>query len=402
MKARMKASMKAKFLVVFRKEFKEALRDRRALGMLILFVVMYPLILAVTLNNIIGKATKVSTENSELIVIGATQIPTLLAQLTQKNITITERADMNDAEITDLLRLRQHIGVLKVAPTFTASYDALRPARIELWYDSAADHQAKLRRLENLLRVYNADIAGARLLAHGVSPAVLSPIQLQQYDTASSASRSATFVGALLGMFFAAAFFFCLNTAMDTTAGERERRSLEVLLAQPVRPFELLAGKWMATASLAIIGLTLELLAAHFILKWMPLEEIGMSWRMSLPMLLSVCLISVPLCLFAAAFEIALAMNARSFKEAQTLMGFAVLVPMLPAIIVPMLDLNNALWMYAVPVLSNQTLLRELAKGQEIGLLPFILTGGSALLLSALAIGFATWRLKSERYVFGI
>jgi sodium transport system permease protein len=58
--------------------------------------------------------------------------------------------------------------------------------------------------------------------------------------------------------------------------------------------------------------------------------------------------------------------------------------------------------MYAVPVLSNQTLLRELAKGQEIGLLPFVLTGGSALLLSALAIGFATWRLKSERYVFGI
>ena len=84
------------------------------------------------------------------------------------------------------------------------------------------------------------------------------------------------------------------------------------------------------------------------------------------------------------------------------MMGFAVLVPMLPAIIVPMLDLNSALWMYAVPVLSNQTLLRELAKGQAIGVLPFVLTAGSASLLSALAIAFATWRLKSERYVFGI
>ena len=389
-------------IVVFRKELIEALRDRRALGMLIFFVVMYPVILGITLNNIIKRSTKVSSEISELVVIGAAQVPTLLAQLKQNNIVVTERPDMNDADISDLLRLRTHIGVLRIGPKFGEAYQSMRPARIELWFDSAADHQPKLRRLENLLRTYNANIAAARLLAHGVSPTVLTPIQFQQYDTASSASRSATFVGALLGMFFAAAFFFCLNTAMDTTAGERERRSLEVLLAQPVRPFELMGGKWLATASLAIIGLTLELLAAHVILKWMPLEEIGMSWRMSLPVLLSVCAVSIPLCLFAAAFEIALAMNARSFKEAQTMMGFAVLVPMLPAIIVPMLDLNSATWMYAVPVLSNQTLLRELAKGQDVGILPYLLTGGSALLLSGVAIGFATWRLKSERYIFGI
>lgn len=394
--------MNSKMLVVLRKELKEALRDRRAMSMLALFVLMYPLVLWATLHNIIDKSTKAGREGIEVVVIGGAQIPNLLAQLKQKNINIAEHADMSDADITELLRLRKQVAVLKVAPTFTEYYNAMRPARIELWFDSAADQQAKLRRLEGVLRAYNAGIAGARLLAHGVSPAALAPIQLQEYDTASSASRSASFVGALLGMFFAAAFFFCLNTAMDTTAGERERRSLEVLLAQPIRPFELIAGKWLATATVAMVGLTLELVAAHFLLKWLPLEEIGMSWRMGLPMLLGVCLTSVPLCLFAAAFEIALAMNARSFKEAQTMMGFAVLIPMLPAIVVPMLDLDSALWMYAVPVLSNQTLLRELAKGQSIGPLPFLITAGSALVLAGLAIRFATWRLKSERYVLGV
>lgn len=394
--------MKSKMLVVLRKELKEALRDRRAMSMLALFVLMYPLVLWATLHNIIDKSTKAGREGIEVVVIGGAQIPNLLAQLKQKNINVAEHADMSDADITELLRLRKQVAVLKVAPTFTEYYNAMRPARIELWFDSAADQQAKLRRLEGVLRAYNAGIAGARLLAHGVSPAALAPIQLQEYDTASSASRSASFVGALLGMFFAAAFFLCLNTAMDTTAGERERRSLEVLLAQPIRPFELIAGKWLATATVAMVGLTLELVAAHFLLKWLPLEEIGMSWRMGLPMLLGVCLTSVPLCLFAAAFEIALAMNARSFKEAQTMMGFAVLIPMLPAIVVPMLDLDSALWMYAVPVLSNQTLLRELAKGQAIGPLPFLITAGSALVLAGLAIRFATWRLKSERYVLGV
>lgn len=394
--------MSAKFLIVLRKELKEALRDRRALSMIGLFVVLYPMVLWISLHNIIDRSTKADREGTELVVIGAPKVPNLLAQLEQKNIIISKREEMSESEITDLLRLRKHIAVLRIGGTFTENYQAMRPARIELWYDSAADQQGKLRRLEGVLRGYNASIAGARLLAHGVSPAALSPIQLQEYDTANSASRSASFIGALLGMFFAAAFFFCLNTAMDSTAGERERRSLEVLLAQPARPFDLIAGKWLATATMAIIGLTVELLAAHFILKWMPLEEIGMSWRMSLPVLLGVCATSIPLCLFAAAFEIALAMNARSFKEAQTMMGFAVLVPMLPAIVVPMLDLNTAPWMYLVPVLANQTLLRELAKGQDLGMLPFALTAGSALLAAALAVWIATWRLRSERYVLGV
>ncbi len=394
--------MSAKFLIVLRKELKEALRDRRALSMIGLFVVLYPVILWASLHNIIDRSTKADREGTELVLIGAQQVPNLLALLEQRNISVSKREEMSESEITELLRLRRHIAVVRISAKFTENYLAMRPAQIEVWYDSAADQQSKLRRLESILRGYNAGIAGARLLAHGVSPAALSPIQLQEYDTANSASRSASFIGALLGMFFAAAFFFCLNTAMDSTAGERERRSLEVLLAQPVRPFDLIVGKWLATAALAIIGLTVELLAAHFILKWMPLEEIGMSWRMSLPVLLGVCAASIPLCLFAAAFEIALAMNARSFKEAQTMMGFAVLVPMLPAIVVPMLDLNSALWMYLVPVLSNQTLLRELAKGQELGMLPFALTAGSALLAAALAIWIATWRLKSERYVLGV
>jgi sodium transport system permease protein len=189
---------------------------------------------------------------------------------------------------------------------------------------------------------------------------------------------------------------------MDTTAGERERRSLELLLAQPVHPFELIAGKWIAAACLSMAGLTLELLLAHFILKWMPLEEIGMSWSLGLPQLLAICTASIPLCLFAAAIEIALAMNARSFKEAQAMMSFAILIPMLPAIVLPMLDVKTADWMYLVPVLANQTLLSELAKGRDLGALPFLLTAGMSLLAALAAVAFATWRLRSERYVLSV
>ncbi len=392
----------SKFGIVLRKELREAFRDRRALGVLLMIVVIYPLMLWVALHKIIDMAVKGEHENVELVVIGASQVPTLVSLLEQKNIKIAARDDMSEPDITDMLRRREVVAVIKVGGKFTDNYNAMRPARIELWFDSAADQQSKLHRVETVLHNYNAIIASSRLLAHGVSPVALTPIQLQSYDTATNASRSVQFLGALLGIFFAASFFFCLNTAMDTTAGERERRSLEVLLAQPVHAFELIMGKWLATATLAVIGLALELTVAHLILKFMPLEEIGMSWRMDWPMLLGMVACAIPLCLFAAAFEIALAMNARTFKEAQTMMSFAVLLPMMPTIIVPMLDLNTADWMYVVPVLANQTLLLEVAKGQVVGILPYVLTIGSSLLAALLSIGFAAWRLKSEKYVLGV
>jgi sodium transport system permease protein len=144
------------------------------------------------------------------------------------------------------------------------------------------------------------------------------------------------------------------------------------------------------------------LTVAHFILQWMPLEEIGMSWRVTLPMLLGVIASAIPLCLFAAAFEIALAMNAKTFKEAQTMMSLALLLPMIPAIIVPSLNLNTQLWMYILPVVSNQTLLLEVAKGQTVGMLPYLLTIGSSLLAAAAAVAFSAWRLRSEKYVLGV
>ena len=94
-------------------------------------------------------------------------------------------------------------------------------------------------------------------------------------------------------------------------------------------------------------------------------------------------------------------MNAKTFKEAQTMMSFALLLPMMPAIIVPMLDLNTAWRMYAMPVLSNQTLLMEVAKGQAVGPLPYLLTIGSSLLGTTIAElrGLA---LGSEKYVLGV
>jgi sodium transport system permease protein len=393
--------MKSRFAVVFRKEFKESLRDKRSLGLLALFTLMYPLLLGVLLHQWIERATRPEREGIVLAVIGGAQAPTLMAQLKQKNITVHATPPLGEAAIGELLRAHKAAAVLRLPDRYAADYEAMRPARIELWFDSSTEQDGR-RDVEDVLNAYGANVASARLLAHGVSPAALSPVQVQRYDTGTTAARSAGVIGGVLGFLFFPAFICGLSAAVDSTAGERERRSLEVLMAQPVRTWELVAGKWLAAASLAIIGITLELMLAHGILSWMPLEEIGMSWRVGWGRLLLVCLASVPLSLFAAGMQIAVAMNARSFKEAQSVLSIVMLVPMLPGLAVSMLELKTASWMYLVPMLSNQTLLRETAKGGDIGVLPFVLTFLCSALAAWAAVAFAAWRMKSERYVLAV
>jgi sodium transport system permease protein len=324
-----------------------------------------------------------------------------MSQLKQKNVTIHDTPPLGEAAISELLRARKAAAVLRLPGKYATDYVAMRPARIELWFDSSTEQDGR-RDVEDVLNAYGANVASARLLAHGVSPAALSPVQVQRYDTGTTAARSAGLIGGILGFLFFPAFICGLSAAVDSTAGERERRSLEVLMAQPVRTWELVGGKWLAAASLAVIGITLELMLAHGILSWMPLEEIGMSWRVGWGRLLLVCLASVPLSLFAAAMQIAVAMNARSFKEAQSVLSIVTLVPMLPGLAVSMLELKTASWMYLVPMLANQTLLRETAKGGDIDVLPFVLTFLCSALAAWAAVAFAAWRMKSERYVLAV
>lgn len=391
-----------RFLIVFLKELRETLRDKRSLGILVLFTLLYPVTLGYILNQQIERATRPEREGIAVSVIGADKAPTLMAQLKQKNVTVTSLPPSSDEAIEAVLRDRKTVAVLRLPDTFTTDYAAMRPARIELWYNSASDSVARRRDIDDILQAYSSNIAGARLLAHGVSPATMAPIKLQRYDTGSNAARSAGLIGSILGFLFFPAFVCSLSAAVDSTAGERERRSLEVLMSQPAHAWELIVGKWLAAGILSVIGVTVALALAHGILMWLPLEEIGMSWRVTSADLALVCLVSVPLSMFAAGLQIAIAMNAKSFKEAQSMLTFIMFIPMIPGIAVSMLDLKTATWMYLVPMLSNQTLLREIAKGELMDSLPFLLTFASSALATLIAVGFASWRMQSERYVLAV
>ncbi|MGH8853298.1 MAG: ABC transporter permease [Telluria sp.] len=394
--------MKSKLLIIFLKELRETLRDKRTLGMLAMFTLLYPAMIGLMLHQGIDKSTKTEREGIELAVIGGAKAPTLMSQLGQNSITVKETAPMDEEAIGELLRSKKVAAVLRLPDDFVENYNAMRPARIEVWYDSASESGGQRADIEDVLKAYSANIASARLLAHGVSTAALTPIQVQRYDTGTNASRSAVLIGSIMGILFFPAFMLSMSAAVDSTAGERERRSLEVLMAQPAHTWELVGGKWLAASTLGIVGVTLELMLAHGILGWLPLEEIGMSWGLSWGQLMLVCLVTVPLSLLAGAIHIALAMNAKTFKEAQTIISIVLIVPFIPGFVVSFLDLKTADWMYMVPMMANQTLVKELSKGGDIGAMPFLMTFLCAAIPALLIVAFSSWRMKSERYVLAV
>ena len=394
--------MKSRLLVVYLKELLETLRDKRTLGMLAMFTLLYPIMYGFMLHQMIEKSTKSEREGIELAVIGGARAPTLMSQLGQNNITVQETPPMDEDAIGELLRSKKVAAVLRLPDDFAEQYYAMRPARIEIWYDSATETGRQRRDVEDVLEAYGSNVAGARLLAHGVSPAAVTPIQVQRYDTGTNASRSAMLVGTLMGFLFFPAFMLPLSASVDSTAGERERRSLEVLMAQPAHTWELIGGKWLAASTLGIIGVTLELILAHALFKWMPLEEIGMTWSLGWPQMLLVCLVTVSLSLLAGELYIALAMNARTFKEAQTILSIVAFVPLIPTMVVSFMELKSADWMYLVPMLSNQTLIKEASKAGDIGALPYLLTFLCSAIPALLIVAFASWRMKSARYVLAV
>ncbi len=388
--------------VILKKEWLDAIRDRRTLMTMLSIVVLMPLALYGSLSVTIKKTTQDDNEVLTLLVRNGEQAPTLISQLKQAGVTVEPTQLEAQADIAAKLESNKIVGVLVLDKDYQADYLALRPAKMAFWTNSGIDQRAKVRKILRLIKVYQATAAEWRLIARGVAPALISPVELQEFDVADHGSRSGTFLSMMFGMVFWGVFGACSAMVIDVTAGERERRTLELLMAQPVSVWDVVIGKWLAASLFGLLGLGLQLILMHVALLQLPLEEIGMSWQLGMSGLLLVFLSGLPLALFAAAFIMALAMNTKTFKEAQSTVGIAMIIPMVPVMVLPMLELGTQSWLYAVPMVGHGELVKALAKGQMPQVVEWVMLLGVPSVAALLLTIFCAVRLRSERFVMGV
>jgi sodium transport system permease protein len=185
--------------------------------------------------------------------------------------------------------------------------------------------------------------------------------------------------------------------AIDSTAGERERQSLEPLLVNPVGRGAVLLGKMLATAVFSLASLILGLFAFVLVGHLMPADEAGLGLSIGPRFVLGALIVMAPLVVLIAIAQIWVASFARSFREAQTYLGLAQLLPLIPSVLMMAVPMRPKLWMSAVPLFGQQVTVLRLLRGETVDALT-IAIGAVVTLASAAAIFYLTLRLfRSER-----
>ena len=232
-----------------------------------------------------------------------------------------------------------------------------------------------------------------RLVARGVSPLVLRPINIDEVDVSTPSGRSAILLGMMSYFFIFALLMGGMYLAIDTTAGERERGSLEPLLSLPVTRDQLMLGKIAATCVFMAVSLLLSLCSFYVALKFMPLEQLGMTPNFGPTVLLTAFLVLLPFVLLGASLMTLVASFTKSYKEAQTWLSIVLIAPTLPILIVSILTLRPQIEFMFVPSLSQHLLLVDMIKNEPINMLHVAIS-----VLSTLAIGVVLTLICARLY----
>ena len=384
-------------IVVCKKELKDSLRDRRALWSIIFSIVIGPVLIGFMMNRLADRQREADTVRVPMV--GMSRAPALVNWLNQQaGVRVIE----GPANAEDAVREQREAVVIIVPEDFAERFRASRPAPLQVVSDSSRnDGRGAVERVQALLQQYAAEISSLRLIMRGVSPAAVRPLSIESIEVSTAQERAAQILTFIPMFIMVAGFVGGMQIATDSTAGERERGSLEPLLVNPAPRVAFVAGKWMAATLAAIVSVCLTTLLCAQLTRLLALEDMGIRLRIGFEHVGPILLAVAPMCLFTAALQAAVATLARSFKEAQTYMGVLILGPMLPGVLYALYPLGDAPWMHAIPMLGSYVLLTDVLGGRAPDTMAFIASAATCLAATVLLIRITTGLFRSESIIFG-
>src|SRR5690348_7376418 len=382
-------------LTVWWKEIRENLRDKRTVFSALIYGPLFgPILFVVLMNTLVGQEMKKAEGPLKVPVIGAEYAPNLIDALKQQGLVPQPPiADPDQA-----VRNRDTDVVLRIPADYAKAWRDGEPAQVEVIYDaSQRESGTPTNRLEDMLKRYGQQQGALRLLARGLSPGIASPVVVSKRDQSTPQSRAGMMLSILPYFFVFAVYIGGMYLAIDLTAGERERQSLEPLFANPVARWRILVGKLGAICAFSLASLVLCAIgfaaAGHF----MPAEKLGMSFDLGATFIGKALLLELPLLALFAVLQTLVAAFAKSYREAQTYLSFLMILPILPSMLMSFMPVKPVTWMYAVPLLGQQIGISELLRGRSIGMgdIGIALVCGFA---ATVIVGLITARIyKTER-----
>jgi len=383
------------------KEVRETIRDRRTLvTSLVLGPIFAPLFFILILKLALARSVATQDELVPVTVANAAAAPNLVQSLRESGLTVTT-ADGTEAEIRAWIAGKDGLVVLRIPETFGERFTSGKPAAIEL-YSDGSNSQAEQRaaRVRDAIAGYSAMVGALRLQARGISPAVVQPLVIDFVDVSTPSARATLLLGMLSYVILLITLLGGLHLAIDATAGERERGSLEALLTVPASRTELILGKIAAAAFMMIVALALVTASIAIALGQVPLETFGMSANFGPGVAWRVFLTVLPFALVGAALLTVVASFTKSYKEAQSWLGVAMLVPTVPIAIAGVLAVQPSAPLMLVPSLSQHLVIQGLMRGDPVPTSWMLLSVTSTLLLG-FALAWLAGRLYRREAILG-
>jgi sodium transport system permease protein len=384
---------------VCRKEIIDNFRDRRTMFSTLAFGPLFaPLMFVVMIQIVVDRSVSAVEQNLTVPIVGIEAAPNLEEFLAARGISAALEHNIAGLDSAASAVASGEQGyVVVIEDSFADNLVGDEPARITIVLDRSNSRDSeRIQRVQTALRAYAERIGSLRLLARGVSPTVTRPIIIDAYDISTPTGRSALVLGILTYFLLFAVLMGGMYLAIDTTAGERERKSLEPLLTIPVSRTSLLLGKVSATVIFMLVSLALTLIGFGIALPFLPLDELGMSSGFTPVTAIYAFFLLAPFAVLGAFLMTLVASYTKSYKEAQTWLGLLLIVPTLPVAIATIMNVRPTQALMWVPSMSQHLLITELIKQGPVNPLMLVQSVISTLLYAGLLSLLAIKLYKRE------
>ena len=384
--------------IIFEKEVLDGIRDTRSWVTGLLGALIGPILLGVMLV-VVGSSMREDIDKSLTLPVQNPEYAPSLMQFLERYDVIIAPAP---ADPETAVKLGDVDVVLVIPKEFGEDFSSSKPATIQLVLDSSRQSAAvNITRVQKLLEGYNMYTGKLRLVVRGFSPDVIEAISIDKVDVVTPQTRAMIIVSMMPYFIISVIFIGALPIIIDSTAGERERKSLEPLLINPAPRRAFVLGKLLSAFPFSIASLAIILIVFGIGINVIPIEKyLGIQFNLSFMTLFSIFLICLPMVFLASAIQILVASFARTTKEAETYLPFIAFVPALPGLALAFFPVKATMWLMLIPTFGQQLLINQMMRLEPINALHVIASVLATILIAAVCTWLAIILYKRERILF--
>ncbi len=393
-------------LTIAKKEMKDTLRDRRTILLLVVFpLVVFPLVGTPVFRYTQRQAERADEERVEIALIGDEYAPGL-RQVVAADTQIVIVPGVRFDDIQDLIRADSLDGAIVVPPEFQDRIDADAQATALIFFQSSGAFNVTEGRLRDVVEAYDDEIVSGRVSRLDLDPDLFDAIDTQGVDLATLQEVMGQTVGGLLPYVFVIFMFTAaMNVGIDLSAGEKERGTLETLLSSPATRLEIVLGKFLVITFVAITSAIASIASLSLVVRFgvgveIPPEIMDVIWSvLNFKVIAMLATLLVPLAAFFASAVLAIAILAKSFREAQVSLMPLLMVVIVPVFlgILPGIELNARTAL--VPILNVSLATKDVISG-TINPVHLVISYASLFTLAGLSLWFCVKWFSREETLF--